>query len=785
MRIKQYVLITDYSLWEVILNGDSPTPTRIVYGVVQVIDPTTAEQRLAKKNKLTLLIAFPDKHQLKFNIHKDAKSFMEAIEKRFRGNKETKKGYSYILPNFNSISDAVIYSFFANQCNSPQLDNEDLKQINSDDLEEMDLKWQMDMLTMRARRFLKRTGRNLGANGTNTIGFDMSKVECYNCHRRGHFTRECRSSRDNRNKDPPRRTVPVEVPTSNALVSQCLSSSLGSDNENETMFEDDIELLKLNVLLRDNALAELRKKFKQAKKERDDLKLILEKFQTSSKNLSKLLEGQVYDKTGLGYDSQVFNRQMFDYEELHSPESDDSMPTSLENDRYKTGEGYRAVLPPSTGIFMPSKPNLVFKDAPMASESVTNVFNVKSSTHKPSKDMYKTFRPDALIIKDLTSDSEDENEIEPVSTAVFQSTVKSLRPVKHVVNKAHSPIRRPINYRPATKNSNFYKKVTTIKVNKVNAVKGNKGNAEKALANWDNPKQALKDKGVIDSGCSKHMTGNISFLLVFKEINEGYVAFRGNPKGATKDETSGILKTFITGIENQINHKDKIIRCDNGTEFKNHDLNQFCGMKGIKREFSVARTPQQNRVVERKNRTLIEAARTMLADPLLPISFWAEAVNTACYVQNRVLVTKRHNKTPYELLLSRSPSIGFMRPFGCLVTILNTLDLLGKFDGKADEGFLVGYSVNSKEFRVFNRNQPNDNAGIKENFVTGKVRKETVFVQQYNENEVHVSPNGSDKTKKHDDKAKNDDKGKSHVDLSTGVRDLRAEFEDFLLYLMI
>ncbi|GJR41397.1 putative ribonuclease H-like domain-containing protein [Tanacetum coccineum] len=131
---------------------------------------------------------------------------------------------------------------------------------------------------------------------------------------------------------------------------------------------------------------------------------------------------------------------------------------------------------------------------------------------------------------------------------------------------------------------------------------------------------------------------------------------------ATKDETSGILKSFITGIENLVDHKVKVIR-----------------------------------FTERRNRTLIEAARTMLADSKLPTTFWAEAVNTACYVQNRVLVVKPHNKTPYELFHGRTPTLSFMRPFGCPVTILNTIDHLGKFDGKADEGFFVGYSLNSNE----------------------------------------------------------------------------------------
>nr|GFA38485.1 putative ribonuclease H-like domain-containing protein [Tanacetum cinerariifolium] len=103
----------------------------------------------------------------------------------------------------------------------------------------------------------------------------------------------------------------------------------------------------------------------------------------------------------------------------------------------------------------------------------------------------------------------------------------------------------------------------------------------------------------------------------------------------SKDDTSDILKKFITEIENLKDYKVKIIRCDNGGEFRNKEMNDFCSQKGIKREFSNARTLQQNGVAERRNRTLIEAARTMLADAKLPVTFWAEAVNTACYVQNR------------------------------------------------------------------------------------------------------------------------------------------------------
>nr|GEY95889.1 copia protein [Tanacetum cinerariifolium] len=236
--------------------------------------------------------------------------------------------------------------------------------------------------------------------------------------------------------------------------------------KNEAVFEEDIKILKLDVMFRDKAITELRQKFKNAKKERDDLKLTLEKFEGSSKNLSRLLDSQQCDKskTGLGYDSQGFDSQVL--------------------------------------------------------ENQNNMYSVDLRNVAPSR-------------------------------------------------------------------------------------------------------------------------------------------------------------------ENLIDHKVNIIRCDNETKFKNKEMNQFCEIKGIRREFSVVRILQQNGIAEKKNKTLIKAARTILADSKLPTTFWAKAVNTACYVQNRVLVVKPHNKTPYELFLGRKAALSFMGPFGCPVTILNTLDHLGL---KSSEG---------------------------------------------------------------------------------------------------
>nr|GFA81665.1 hypothetical protein [Tanacetum cinerariifolium] len=206
-------------------------------------------------------------------------------------------------------------------------------------------------------------------------------------------------------------------------VHQVLIMRLVVYQQNENVFEEDIKLLKLDVMLRENALVELTKKFKKPEKERDELKLKLENFQASSKNLSKLLESQIIDKTGLGYDNQVFNSKVFDCYELTSSESHVSIPTSLVHDRYKSGEGYHIVSPPYTGTFMPSKPDLVFHDAPTASETVLNVLNVEPSITKPTKDMSQSNRPTSPIIEDWVFDSEDESEGVPIPTQKVPSFV--------------------------------------------------------------------------------------------------------------------------------------------------------------------------------------------------------------------------------------------------------------------------------------------------------------------------------------------------------------------------
>nr|GEY72154.1 ribonuclease H-like domain-containing protein [Tanacetum cinerariifolium] len=399
MRIEQYFLMTDYSLWEVMLNDNSPTPTRVV----------------------------DDKHQLKFNIHKDAKSLMEAIKKRFGGNKETKKVQKTLLKqqyeNFTGLSSESLDQIHDRlQKLISQLEILDLEDQSLDDLfnnlkiYEAEVKSSpFTIPTTQNIAFVSsqntnstnesasavtsvsdastnvlvyalpnvdnlsdaRTGRNLGANGTTSIGVDMSKVECYNCHRRGHFARECRSHRDTRNKDTQRRNVPVETSTSIALVSQY--DGVGSYDWSF-----------------------------QADKEPTNYALM--EFTSLSSSGS---DSKITDKTGLCYDNQVFNSTMFDYDELISSDLDVSMPTSPVHDMYKSGE----------------------------CETVPTVLNVEPSTTKPNKDLPQSNRPSAPIIEDWVSDSKDEYEDEPMPTPKAPSFVQtyehvktprlSVKPVKH------------------------------------------------------------------------------------------------------------------------------------------------------------------------------------------------------------------------------------------------------------------------------------------------------------------------------------------------------------------
>ncbi|GKA11001.1 ribonuclease H-like domain-containing protein [Tanacetum coccineum] len=357
----------------------------------------------------------------------------------------------------DNLRDVVICTFFASQLNSPQLDNEDLQQINPDDLEEMDLRWQMAMLTMRARRFLKNTRRKLTVNGNETIGFDKSKVECYNCHKRGHFARECRAPRnqENRNRENTRRVVLVETTTSNALMScdgsgydwsdqaeegptnfalmaysstssnskvstdsNCSSSCLENvkilkeQNEqllkdlrtskinvityktclesvearllvykkNESVYEEDIKLLKHEIYLKEVAIIELRRKLELAQKQKYEIQLTVEKYENSSKSLSKLINCQIVDKC-------------------------------------KIGLGDNFVPPPYTGDFMPPKIDLSFSgleefmNEPIVSESTVKKPIVETSEAKASADKPKPVKKNngASIIKDWVFDSEKED----------------------------------------------------------------------------------------------------------------------------------------------------------------------------------------------------------------------------------------------------------------------------------------------------------------------------------------------------------------------------------------
>nr|GEZ25058.1 hypothetical protein [Tanacetum cinerariifolium] len=902
IRIKQYFLMIDYSLWEVIMNGDSPVPTRVIEGVIQPVAPISAEQRLARKNELkardTLLMDLPDKHQLKFNSHKDAKTLMEAIEKIFKGNIETKKVQKTLLKqqfkNFTGSSSksldqihdklqklvsqleihrvslsqedvnlkflrslpskwkthTLIWGNKADleeqslddfQSTSPRLDNKDLKQIDVDDLEEMDLRWQMAMLTIRARRFLQKTGRNIGANGATSMGFNMSKVECYNCHRKGHFAKECRSPKDSRRTgayEPQRRTIPSyqaeEEPANYALMAFSSSSSSFDNESTEHVkyLRHSVQPFNTSILAATPALASLKSTSSGKRRNRKACfvcKSVDHLIKDCDYHIKKIAQPVLWNYTHRGNNKQ------------HAPLT------------HKSPSVHTA----PTAVLTQSKP----------------VFNTV---------------------------------VRPVSAAIPNINVTQPIYAHQVVTKSKSPIRRHITRSPSSKTSNSPPRVTAVKAPVVSAAQGMQGKWV-----W-RPKCPIIDH-------DSQTTGNMSYLSDFKELNGRYVAFGGNPKGG-KISGKGKIKTVLLRVPREknmynvnlknivpygdltclfakatidesnlwhrrlayINFKTinklvngnlvrglptKVFENDNTcvahkkgkqhrascktkhvssvdqplfrlhmdlfepTFVKSLNKKSYClvitddysrftwvfflvtmdetspilktFITGLENQLSLK--VKQNGITERKNKTLIAAARTMLADSLLPISFWAEAVNTTCYVQNMVLVTKPHNKTPYELLH-------------------------GKFEGKVDERFLVRYSVNSKAFRVFNSrthivqetlhvnflenkpniagsgptwlfdidsltrtmnyqpvitgNQTNPSAGFKDKFNAEKAGEE--IDQQYEhdfdakkpKSEVILSLSSSAQSRKQDDKTKKEAKGKSHVESFTGYRDLNSEFED-------
>nr|GEV94705.1 uncharacterized mitochondrial protein AtMg00810-like [Tanacetum cinerariifolium] len=359
--------------------------------------------------------------------------------------------------NIDSLSNVVVFSFFASQSTSPQLDNEHLKQIDVDGLEEIDLRWQMAMLTIRARRFLQKTERKLGDNRVTTMGFDMSKVECYNCHRKGHFARECRSYDW---------SYQAEEEPGNFALMAIKSSSSSSNNE----------------------------------------------VQSYSKACSK-----AYEQLHSQYDKLTNDFQKSRIDVLSYQASLESVEARLVMIQL-SGE-YHDVPPLITGNFMLPKPDLVFHTASIAVETAHSAFTVQLSLAKPTQYISHATRPIAPIIKDWVSDSEDESKPnDPQSAPSFVQNSKHVKPFGHSAQPVEAPI---LAATPKPTSS------------KTNGSSKRKNRKTCFACRSGNPQYALKDKRVIDSGCSRHMTGNISYLFDFQELNGRYVAFGGNPRVET------------------------------------------------------------------------------------------------------------------------------------------------------------------------------------------------------------------------------------------------------------
>ncbi|GJU05382.1 ribonuclease H-like domain-containing protein [Tanacetum coccineum] len=640
----------------------------------------TTEEKVQKKNDVKarsmLLMALPNEHLMTFNQYTDAQNLFAVIQTRFGGFRRLNKpdldtmSFDDRYNNFKIVEQEVkgtasssssLSSQNMDFVSSPSSTNEVNTAYGVNELEEIDLKWQLALPSMRTRRFFQKTGRKIIINGSDTAGYDKSKVECFNCHKMRHFARECRGPRNqdsrNRNQDSSRRTVNVEETSSKAMV------AIDGAGFNWSYMADDE--VPTNMALMAFSYFEFNKyEFNLATYKRG-LTSVEEQLVFYKKNKVIFCEQLAVLKRDISYKDSELSMLKKEFQqpefEGYRPKTSKSVSEDISNEVRKSPDALlvKELVSDDKLEKKTADCNYHQREKVLSGNNNTRV-NYNYFDKKAHPCAHINMAPRAVLIK---TGLRPLNTTRPVNTAHPKTTVYSARPMSRFSKSAQSTIKRPYQIRTALTNKNFSQKVNTAKgkfyttrSKAVNTARPYSAVVNVVRANQVHPQK--EDQGYVDIVCSRHMTKNMSYLSDFKEFDGGYVTFGGGAKGGK--------------------------------------------ITGIKKEFSVARTPQQNGIAKRRNRTLIEAARTMLADSKLPTTFWAEALNTACYVQNKVLVVKHHNKTLYELFRGRTPTLSFMRPFGCHVTILNTLDYLGKFDGKSDEGFFVEYSINSKAFRVYN-----------------------------------------------------------------------------------
>nr|GEZ65558.1 ribonuclease H-like domain-containing protein [Tanacetum cinerariifolium] len=778
MRIEQYFLMTDYSQWEVILNGDSPVPTRLVEGVAQPVAPITVEQKLARKNELKA-------HDLEDKSLDDLFNNLKIYESEVKnsssqGTDSQNLAFVSTTPvdsTNDSVSVVVNVSAVGAKLSASTLPN-----IDADDLEEIDLKWQMAMLTMRARKFLQKTGRNLGVNGPTSMGFDMAKVECYNCHRKGHFARECRSPKDSRRID-------VAEPQRRSLKS--VEARLLVYKQNVFVLEKNTKLLNIEVQLRDTALATLRQKLETTEQERDYLNMKLEKFQTSSKRYV------FHTPPSDDNEHLAFNVQLSPTKPKQDLPSRSSAPIikdwvtlrrkicqrKLAQKSYASRDIHKHYAPMNHSKFPLHKVSAV---VPSKSQTVLTAAARTVSAVKPK--FSKT--------RQSTTGFKDKGVIDSGCSRHMTGNMSYLSDFEELnggyVGFGSNPKGGKIKTGKLDFDDVYFVKELKFNLFRFSQMCDKKNNvlftdtkclvlssdfklpdASQVLLRVprENNMYNINLKNIIPSG-------DLTYLFTKATLDESNLWHRrlghGNFKTINKlvkgnlDETASVHKTFIIGLVNLLSLKVKIIICDNRTEFKNADLNQFCGLKGIKREFSVPRTPQQNGIAERKNRTLIEAARTLLADSLHPIPFRAEA------------------ETLHVNFMENKPNVAGSGPawlfdIDSLSQTMNYHPVLVENQSNTNAGFQDTKKVGEEGtqsyvlFPVLSDGSTNPKNNNKDDLVDGKEHDDDI--QKSVSPDIHFSSCG-DQTRIQGDKAENKDKGKSHVVTIIGFRDLNKEFDE-------